>query len=319
MTEDEINKKTTFTSAKSENGYSAQTFNLNNYDSGWRVLGVKNGQIMLISADIIKPGSSNYYLYGQAGCQYGINELNAISQLYAQGTYADKSKSRSVNVNDINAITGYNPNNTGVYDSTQTGSGTKYNKGSLNEYGNEVTYYWQGTEFPYYSVLNRLTGSLTSTHSTKFYCFKNGVWSSSDNPGSTVSTSSMSEITTLTSSFYYYFPNTLTDSLSGSVTGAITTSSKAYDLLFANTSSKYYWLASSYVSTETSAAAFGMFHVKEDRVSGLGSYYSYGSPSIIFAGGVRPVVYLSSGVWIDNTDSTKDGSSKDNAYELTQN
>jgi hypothetical protein len=274
---------------------------------------------MLISADIVTPGtgSSKYYLQGQAGYQYGISQLNTISQLYAQGTYADKSKSRSVNVDDINAITGYNPNNTGVYDSTQTGSGTKYNKGSLNEYGNEVKYYWQGTEYPYYSATtNGLTGSLSTSHSSAFYWFdnENNKWTSSSK-SSSATTSSKQYITTLTSSYYYYYPNTLGTSSSGSVTGAITTSSKAYDLLFANTSSKYYWLGSSYVITSPSYAYFGVRYVYYGNSYYRSLYSSYGG-TYNYDRGVRPVVYLSSDIWVDSGGSTKDGSTQEKAWNL---
>ena len=41
---------------------------------------------------------------------------------------------RSITVEDINKVTGYNPNNVGVYDINQTGDGTKFGEGNLYEY-----------------------------------------------------------------------------------------------------------------------------------------------------------------------------------------
>ena len=93
--------------------------------------------------------------------------------------YDPVTGARSINVDDINKITGYNPNNVGVYDINQTGSGTKYSEGELWEYGNEVTYYWDGTDKPYYTATNTLKGNLSSSHSTNgFNWYENG-WKNS--------------------------------------------------------------------------------------------------------------------------------------------
>jgi hypothetical protein len=267
---------------------------------------------MLISADIIESDSEDYYyLQGKKGYQYGIEQLNTISQFYAQGIYAVQSKSRSVNVDDINSITGYNPNNIGVYDPTQTGSGTKYSADAIDEYGNEVTYYWQGTDYPYYSASNGKYGSLSKSYANGFTWFDNvtNTWKSS------AKSSSLSKITTLTSSSYAYYPCSLSLSSSGSVTGAITKSSVAYKLLFNELSHVNYWLGSASVETSAGYARFLFRVVFANRVT---DNYIYESSGIYIeqCAGVRPIVCLSSGVWIDNTDTTKDGSTKAKAWNL---
>ena len=139
-----------------------QKFDVNSYTKGWRVLGIKNGIIQLISADIVQPdsggreanGNQYYSLRGQKGYIYGIEELNAIASIYGKGKGA--TKARSINVEDVNQITGYDP--------LKTGTGEVANKGEVWEYGNKVTYNWAnyGTSIRYSGTNGkRGTGSRT--------------------------------------------------------------------------------------------------------------------------------------------------------------
>ena len=112
-------------------GYTSdQTFNVNSYTGGWRVLGVKCGKVQLISASSV----GSLYLEGKEGYRDSEEELNAICAIYGQGKRIVEA--RSITVEDVNDITGYNPN--------KTGSGKKIFEGSIAEYGNNVTYYWKG-------------------------------------------------------------------------------------------------------------------------------------------------------------------------------
>ena len=52
--------KTSETSYEADNGYGDQVFNLSSYTGGWRVLGEENGNLLLISEDIIGPDSGGY-------------------------------------------------------------------------------------------------------------------------------------------------------------------------------------------------------------------------------------------------------------------
>lgn len=126
---------TSLTSYLNENGYGDQVFNLQSYTGKWRVLGVENGELLLISSDVIAPDSGGYIdteneehfcLSGQAGYENVVTELNKICKFYGQGKHA--TGARNLTVEDINKITGYNPNNVGVRDPGQLGSGTHFRR-----------------------------------------------------------------------------------------------------------------------------------------------------------------------------------------------
>ena len=105
---------------------------LKQYTDGWQVFGIDNGKIQLISAKSVgkirmtSPDS---------------NKINSIAAIYGKGKGAESG--RSINVDDINRITGYNPNN--------PSKENKYGLGNIWEYGNKVTYYWDSNDFPYYT------------------------------------------------------------------------------------------------------------------------------------------------------------------------
>ena len=140
-------ENTTYTSYATATGYDTdQVFDIQNYvDGGWRwqVFGVENGKLQIISEKTVGANNLeeeytniNYYLDGRTGFQNVITELDKISALYGQGEYAEGA--RSITVEDVNKITGYNP------ETDFTGS-----EGNLLEYGNVIDYFWQGTDYPY--------------------------------------------------------------------------------------------------------------------------------------------------------------------------
>ena len=164
----------TYTSTADKTGAdSDQEFNATTYKSagyGWRILGVSNGKIRLISEEFIGAGTytdSNrtyYTLKGQKGFINGIEELNKISAIFGHGKGAEKAT--SITVEDINAITGYNPTT------------AKYGEGNSYEYGNKVTYTrGEGTQntFNYYDKTNKtfkaLTSGSTEITSTYYYYY----------------------------------------------------------------------------------------------------------------------------------------------------
>ena len=300
------------TSYTAQNGYGDQTFTTDSYNYGWRVLGVneETGELLIISEELIGPatgGGTNgnrttYYLKGQEGYVNGENELNKISEIYGKGEGA--TGARSIKVEDINKITGYNPNNVGVYDPEQTGSGEKCYKGSIYEYGNKVTYTRNSSSQVQSSGTNRQSG--TGSYS-QFTYYTGSEWKSLN----------VGESATLTSSYYLYYPDTLTTSSSGSTVG-IAKTSKAYKMLFTNsstgantsqsgtTSGFYYWLGSPCVYANTGYARFRMRYVYSGRVY---NYYLYDSSGSTFnpSYGVRPVVSLQSGISLKNSTTQKDG------------
>ena len=113
------------------NGYKNQVFSVTADTKGWRVLGLNEDthEILLISAEVVKTESSSngyFYLRGQTGAEWGVKELNDICAIYGEGKGANGA--RSINIEDIDKITGYIPEI------------AQCNDGEFYEYGNEVTY-----------------------------------------------------------------------------------------------------------------------------------------------------------------------------------
>ena len=298
----------TYTSTADKTGTNSdQEFNATTYKSagyGWRILGVKNGKIRLISEEFIGPGkdkeiyigSRTYYnLKGQKGYINGIEELNKISAIFGHGKGAEKAK--SITVEDIKGITGYNPET------------AKYNQGDWNEYGNKVTYTkegetklsssatngqkWSGTQntFNYYDKTNKTFKALTS--------------------GSTEITST---------SYYYASAQVNSSFLTGEVNsdGTMNTTS-VYQMLFGGTSVEndrlirnftsrkkaIYWLASDYANANNNNVNWGLRNVNDGDVDGLclcSSYEYQDSRSY----GVRPVVSLKSDVSLEWNETAKE-------------
>lgn len=294
-------------------GYSTeQTFNTSDYTGGWRVLGVERGKLKIISADSVK----DFTLRGYSGATYGEQELDSACAIFGTGEYAVNA--RSMNADDVNKITGYNPNNVGVYDPEQIGIGIKCYDGKLYEYGNEVTYTWGSTEGAISATGSENTAIVkndtynASIHSTYGFNYHNNFkWTSSKY-------AKEETICKIKATDYFYYPNTLTTSSIGNAEGTIGENSKEYSTIFCNSNNKKinYWLASSFIHTGTLNAAFGLYYVdSEGYIGRRGLNFSYGRASS-FTIGVRPIVLLKANTLIDTTDASRDGSSQENAYVL---
>lgn len=115
------------------NGHSAQTFTAND-NIRWRVLNIDytSGEVTLISETPLQTDAGqDFYLSGAIGYLYAEQELNEICKIYGYGKGANTAKTfeydtgdvvegldkgtivgsgaRSINVDDINKITGYDP------------------------------------------------------------------------------------------------------------------------------------------------------------------------------------------------------------------
>ena len=299
----------TYTSKTDRTGANSdQEFNVSTYKNagyGWRVLGTSNGKIRLISEEFIGAGTytdsnrTKYTLKGQQGFINGIEELNKISAIFGHGKGAKKAT--SITVEDINGITGYNPET------------AKYGEGNFNEYGNKVTYTrgsgtalsssatngrkWSGTEntFNYYDKASKTFKALTS--------------------GSTK----------ITSTFYYYYPGTLNSLEDNPTQGddGTGTYNKTFQMLFGKYSkdadgcyrnftgegvSPSYWLASDYASPGKWCVNWGLRLVNDGGVNIYhygGLYFSDGSESSN-SYGVRPVVSLKSDVSLEWNEVAKE-------------
>ncbi len=284
--------KATVKSSSSDNGYGStdQTFSLSSAPTEWIVLGVDDdsGQLLITPKSVVKT-SLNYYFYlqGISGYTKGIEELDKISKLYGQGKYADKEKTRSINVDDINKVTGYDPMKEGNQD------GQPYHKDQINQYGSEVEYSWDssGTKKVKYTNKTVTSKSGTSNYTTFKY----------PNDDGTETTLGDSETKTFKSTYYYYYPQSLSTSSSGSV-GSVQTGSKEYQALF---NGECYWIGSQFVHTREGDVSFGLRNVYSN-----GSVYGYslfGSSSGDISSSnyyVRPAVCLESGITLEG-DSNK--------------
>ena len=256
---------TSYTSNATSTGWSEnQVFNLNSYEGGWRVLGVENGQLQIISENIIGPDSggytegtqSYYYLNGVTGLRNSVTELDNISELYGQGQYAQSA--RSVNQEDIAKVVGLTPE---YWNETEG-----YGKDTLALYGNEITYYWDGTSDPYYESTLFGNGNITANHSDGFYWYDYDTeeWNHIEYD-SAATEESKNEITTLTSTFYGCIGSDLLD-----------TSSSKYNLVFGDGDTAMYWLGSRDVYADSGYADFGVYVVNDGCVGYHDLAYSYG-------------------------------------------
>ena len=284
-----------YTSKAQNTGASTdQTFTLSDYNKGWRVLGIDENteEILLISEDVIGPGGSDEYytIKLQEGVKNGIEELNNICEIYGRGYGA--SGGRSLTVEDINKITGYDPET------------AKYGDGQINEYGNKVTYYWQETLYPYYESIdtegNKLTGDLEQPHNGSFFWYdeENNTWNSSAS-STTATSENKNKIVTLTNTYYQYSDG-----------NGLNSNSEEYNILFSNLTNSSYWLASRFINTYSDYVRFGLREVIYDTVTGFNCWFSNGGNNNTY-NAVRPVVSLRADINI-----TSGGGTVDNAYKI---
>ena len=74
----------------------------------WKLLSVHGDKVSIISADLVKPDgrADGFGLYGAYSWLKGEEILNNACSVFGKGKYA--TKARSINVEDIDEITGYN-------------------------------------------------------------------------------------------------------------------------------------------------------------------------------------------------------------------
>ena len=247
-----------------------------------------------------------YYLVGQNGYVNGVDELNKICTIYGTGDGAIGA--RIVNLDDINKITGYNPNNTGVKDPNKTGTGTKYAENKIYEYGNNVKYTLLSTGIKYESENSATSGTNTNDKQFTYYDETSKTWKNLATNGSV----------TLNCSRYLYFPTTLTETNDMNATVGIANTSPEYKMLFTNSSTGAdnanagktnnieYWFGSPFVVTSGGYVGFGLHCVLVGHVYHRDLYGSNGNIHIEYYG-VRPVVYLDSKVQLKDSGTMKDG------------
>lgn len=212
----------------------------------WRLLGEENGQILLISTDAVYSETNKGSRYpgiklsgDSSGLENAINELNRIGSLYMSPETADQG--RSVNVNDINRITGYNALNcySDPNDLTKIGP---CGDGST-KYGTIVTYSIKNGKVWY--KFNDGTNIIErETNDSDFML-----------PGNS---KNITEDTPLQASSFIYYAQTLGSFEESAVASSdreklngLKSDSKEYDCLFNFNGGSDYWLATQYVNTNS--------------------------------------------------------------------
>ena len=222
------------------------------YAGGWQVLSISDNRIKLISSNII----GTKYMYGHNINNYNdvILELNTICDKYGHGKGAESG--RSVNIDDINNITGYKNTNTVTY-----------------------TFYWDGSEYPYYETSDGKTGNLSRSHkSSGFYYFEDNVIKNSKMPENATSENKI-KITTINKTGYYYMPSLNKDS-------------KEYLMLF--NSGMEYILATYQSYVDNYCAEYGLFTINNFNNSVQpNGWIRSNSRTVSSNPGIRAVVTLS--------------------------
>ena len=226
------------------------------YTGKWKVLGAERGKLLIMSTVNI----GRLELSGKEGYNTGVTQLNNMCAPYGKNA-------RSITVEDINRVTGYDP--------TKQNNNTKYGAGEFYEYGNKVTYTASGSS---------ATNGKTYTSAISKY----------EHPDGRIL--GQNDVTSIQveSTYYYYYPSTLTTS-DGEQTGEIGISKTipAYKLLFRkadDTANCSYWLASSYVYASSNRSLFGLRGVhSEGRMNGSDLWGSHGG-AYGDSDGVRAVV-----------------------------
>ena len=246
---------------------------VNNSGIEWIVLGGEGNQIKITTKNIVQPTSGGYTssgftylrLQGQTGYTNFVNELNKIGAIYGHGKYADRAKftssgGRSFKMEDL-----------GYGELTRTATYTY----ALETHSGD-------TEAKVYRYAANKTPDGTSTTGGEYSTFKYMALDASNSTQETEASHTWNELTESNPSvtMYQY-------TYSGSIT-LDTSVSKA---------DTHYWLASRCLNYNDDCAFYCAHYVSTDGGNNSNYlYYSYGNISNGYNSGVRPVVYLQSGI-----------------------
>lgn len=224
-------------------------------DVNWKVLGLdeQNNLLIVSDRDVTKVtlGSADDLVKSQDDFLNGTRILNSEAEKYGNGKNAIRA--RSINITDINRITGVDYSSDNGVD--------------LSSYGSVVTYSKLKDKHPVYKSETGVSGSLSLEHE-KF------VWFDSEENEWTDSTISNEDSITVTNTWYAYS----TQPADGEA--LLDSNSKKYEMLFSKTGEEAasYWLAgSSFVYTTPSYLSYGYQNVMGDSVN-----YTY----LLFSNGV---------------------------------
>ena len=294
------------------------------YKGGWKLLGVDDeGRLLIMSNDSIT--GSEIPLSGEDGYINGLTTLQNAVNGCKDGTIGVAV--RSVTIEDIDAVTGYNPDTFTGEEYLQVlvemykmmgmeGTDAELEATFLSAFGfttkaqmalldnnMSVTYSWDGTEYPKYSYVKdgvTKTGNLLNSHSSEGFTY----YDSTANTFETVDYTTTAGTIVIVKNDMYFYLGTL----------KYAEDSKAYQMLFMTadgSDTSTYWLASRYAIVYPAYVSFGMHAVSggdlypNDLVDSDGGG---GAPSYA----ARAVVTLASGI------ALKDSTSVTGTYDIVQ-
>lgn len=256
------NGEVTYTSKAEKTGITDdQTFSTTFNTDGWRLLDIdysgEGGEhLVIIPNKFIKSTVNTTYSLKEplgfgtpdTAYQYAVDEIKNICKIYGNGKKA--SFARSMEIEDLNRLTGYDP--------LKTGNGEIYGKDQMDEYLTKVSVPSQSNSGPYQAVCSNGT-TYTDTYLSFIY------W---DEKTKMFKRLEQGEEAIIKNTGYWYYPTTLTTSSTGDIKG-LSTSSTLYKMLF-NGSKAY--MASRY----SSYYYYGIFQIFPDKVDGYSGYYLKG-------------------------------------------
>lgn len=284
-------KRTTYSVSNTYTGTSyEQKIDINDYKYGWRVLGVdEEGRILLVSEDMtvdslsLGTGSSSSvkgfnpgYLVWFHGHGETYDSPNTVVNSYAGvfGTGEGAIDGRSINVEDINKITGYDPEK------------GQYGKGTINEYGNTVRYTLKYTDPKIYQILYSGSNGVNGIRSLSSDTFSfTGLEKLAYYHYTSTTIKQSGQYTRLKNNYYTYNPTlfNIDDNTSGLDENSIAykllfthsqTGSKADTDLSGKTTSYNYWLSDHVRDTREGIAYYGIRNVNSGTIGKINLYDS---------------------------------------------
>jgi len=252
------------------------------YTGAWQVLGADdNGNILIMSTKAVASSRLGYEETMTTDAEK-LKEsqddwLSAVSQLdqacasYSNGEGA-VGTARSLKVEDVNKVTGYNPDT------------ALYGKGALEQYGNKVAFSYIGRAQKVGYDSDVESGTISVNHENGFYYYNGTDISMVSADDLALAERKGQEITTLTGNYYTYSMEDLDISK--------VENEKAYKMLFNNNDTTYF-LASPFIYTPKNGVYYGIRRIAFGKVSEDDLWSSLGEFSYM-SGGVRAVVTLSS-------------------------
>ena len=246
-------------------------------DVKWKVMGVdENGNLLILSASDVGSltlGKADDLVTSQNDYIEGASRLDDLAKEYGNGRGA--LAARSVTLDDINKITGFDPNVDADY------------------YNYATSYYWTSVDKPKYESTEFGTGIMNLAHNGVFvwYDVNSNTWQSSTKTGTETDEDPVL-IVSLLNTLCTYKNRTYNDD-DGTFSYLFEEDSLVFKMLYLDEEGNRsnYWTADSFVNATNVLSAYGYNIVKYDEVNYTYLVYSPGVTRETTAG-VRVVVTI---------------------------